>query len=180
MNPSFSKRAVTHQLSVGNSTTSTKAGSSRNLRGKNNQKAAPSTEVLPFDNHTREEDTHEDVKEFLHHLKPEDTDEEAVSGSSPVRNQFTGVNRSYTQLKRNAVNRKSRRRSSKPKVENLPPKEPDSMNETNDVSDVELYVLTKTTKFTELEIVSLWNQFKSNFPSGFVNKRQMVDLLKQV
>ena len=38
----------------------------------------------------------------------------------------------------------------------------------------------QSTKFTELEIVSMWNKFKFEFPTGNVNKHQLKTLLAQV
>ena len=35
------------------------------------------------------------------------------------------------------------------------------------------------TKFTEFEIVTLWNHFKSDFPSGDVNQSQLSQMIKK-
>ena len=39
---------------------------------------------------------------------------------------------------------------------------------------------TQMTKFTEMEIVALWNQFKLNFQTGYVSKVQLTQLLQKV
>ena len=35
------------------------------------------------------------------------------------------------------------------------------------------------TKFTEFEIVTLWNHFKSDFPAGDINKSQLSMMIKK-
>ena len=35
------------------------------------------------------------------------------------------------------------------------------------------------TKFTEFEIVTLWNHFKSDFPQGDINKAQLSMMIKK-
>ena len=36
------------------------------------------------------------------------------------------------------------------------------------------------TRFTEYEIVQLWNNFKIDFPSGYINRSQLAQLVKKV
>ena len=35
------------------------------------------------------------------------------------------------------------------------------------------------TKFTEFEIVTLWNHFKADFPSGIINQSQLSQMIKK-
>ena len=35
------------------------------------------------------------------------------------------------------------------------------------------------TKFTEFEIVTLWNHFKADFPSGLINKTHLSQMIKK-
>ena len=39
--------------------------------------------------------------------------------------------------------------------------------------------LFQMTKFTEFEIVTLWNHFKSDFPQGDINKSQLSMMIKK-
>ena len=39
--------------------------------------------------------------------------------------------------------------------------------------------LFQMTKFTEFEIVTLWNHFKSDFPQGDINKAQLSMMIKK-
>ena len=58
----------------------------------------------------------------------------------------------------------------------------ESMDELIDEDEVQQYLANekKITKFTEMEIVALWNQFKLNFPHGTVSKPQLTELLQKV
>ena len=38
----------------------------------------------------------------------------------------------------------------------------------------------QSTKFTEYEIVQLWNHFKADFPSGNINQSQLGQMIKKV
>ena len=40
-------------------------------------------------------------------------------------------------------------------------------------------ILFQTTKFTEFEIVTLWNHFKADFPSGLINKSHLAQMIKK-
>ena len=39
--------------------------------------------------------------------------------------------------------------------------------------------LLQMTKFTEFEIVTLWNHFKADFPSGLINKTHLAQMIKK-
>ena len=39
--------------------------------------------------------------------------------------------------------------------------------------------LVKMTKFTEFEIVTLWNHFKADFPCGNINQSQLSQMIKK-
>ena len=40
-------------------------------------------------------------------------------------------------------------------------------------------LLLQMTKFTEFEIVTLWNHFKADFPSGLINKTHLAQMIKK-
>ena len=40
-------------------------------------------------------------------------------------------------------------------------------------------LLLQMTKFTEFEIVTLWNHFKADFPSGLINKTHLSQMIKK-
>ena len=35
-------------------------------------------------------------------------------------------------------------------------------------------------RFTEYEIVQMWNNFKVDFPTGFINRAQLAQMMKRV
>ena len=71
------------------------------------EKKAKSVETLPYEFKSLDECTPDYIKEHIDTLKPEESESAAAAGSrtrskSPrpkVRDQFTGVNKSYTKLK---------------------------------------------------------------------------------
>ena len=40
--------------------------------------------------------------------------------------------------------------------------------------------IVQSTRFTEYEIVQLWNSFKQDFPSGKINRNQLTQLVRKV
>ena len=48
-----------------------------------------------------------------------------------------------------------------------------------DLTTDEYDQLVKMTKFTEFEIVTLWNHFKADFPSGLINKTHLSQMIKK-
>ena len=40
-------------------------------------------------------------------------------------------------------------------------------------------LVLQMTKFTEFEIVTLWNHFKADFPSGLINKSHLSQMIKK-
>ena len=143
-----------------------------------------------------EEPISEDLKEFMRDIEPEDSDDEEryyrdlpFNEKVRLRNKIKyGSNSSVNSeiLKHLGTDSASHSRRGSRRGSHTSTKH--SSNETMDepVIDEDEYQQwlmeneRKTTKFTEMEIVALWNQFKLNFPHGTVSKPQLTELLGKV
>ena len=183
------RRASLPAQSLGNTESNR---SFKQKKKKKAKRALPCIE-LPEECGDREEAVSEELKEFMRDIEPEDSeDEERFYRDLPfnekvrLRNKLLyGSNSSVNSdiLKHlgpdsaNHSRKGSRRGSTK-----------DSSDEKMDepVMDEDEYQQwlieneKKQTKFTEMEIVALWNQFKLNFPHGTVSKPQLTELLQKV
>ena len=161
------------------------------------KKRKPQCETLPYDDgRTAEDDTPQELKKFLHQIglsDSEDSDFEALPYSEKVRirnKKLLGSNRSSRASSRrssigdeNRFSRASSRRSSVGEK-----KKPDMEDDEYICDDKTLQDWKQEnekkenleTKFTEMEIMALWNQFKLNFPHGTVSKSQLNELLQTV
>ena len=55
------------------------------------------------------------------------------------------------------------------------------VRQTNILATISILSLCfQSTKFTEFEIVTLWNHFKADFPSGNINQSQLAQMIKKV
>ncbi|XP_023324570.1 neurocalcin-delta B [Eurytemora carolleeae] len=57
---------------------------------------------------------------------------------------------------------------------------PKIMIDDSKVHDVEFYKLKEKTRFTEYEIVMMWNSFKKDLPNGCMTKDQLFRLVKKI
>ena len=162
-------------------------------RKKKKEKKLPCCEVARADPGTRDDYVSDDLKEFLHDIEPEDSeDEERFYRDLPfnekvrLRNQLMYGSKSSLNsdiLKHlgpgsNSSSKRGSRRPSHSSDDLL-----DTMVDeeiTEDEFQQFLQNEKKVTKFTEMEIVALWNQFKLNFPHGTVSKPQLKELLQKV
>ncbi|XP_023336831.1 recoverin [Eurytemora carolleeae] len=58
--------------------------------------------------------------------------------------------------------------------------EEEELEEKESLTNMEYDKLVKSTRFTEYEIVQLWNSFKQDFPSGKINRNQLTQLVRKV
>jgi hypothetical protein len=171
-------------------------------RKKKKEKKKPCVELARADSGDRDDYVSEDLKEFMHNIEPEDSeDEERYYRDLPynekvrLRNKLLlGSNNSLNSdiLKHlgpssTSSSRRGSRRASHTSDEILDfldsTKIVDTMVDEEITEDEYQQYLAnekKVTKFTEMEIVALWNQFKLNFPHGTVSKPQLKELLQKV
>ena len=162
-------------------------------RKKKKEKKKPCVELERADPGDRDDYISDDLKEFLHDIEPEDSeDEERYYRDLPfnekvrLRNKLMyGSNNSLNSdiLKHlgpssTSSSRRGSRRPSHTSSEILDTMVDEEITE----DDYQQYLENekKVTKFTEMEIVALWNQFKLNFPHGTVSKPQLKELLSKV
>ena len=172
--------------------------SSYRQRRKKKEKKIPCIELLPAYTGDKDKDTPTELKEFMKDIEPEDSDDEerfykglpfnervrlrnqALYGSNCSINSDLAkhlISNSTSSSRRGSLKVPSRRGSSSSSPT------PDKMDEmTLDEDEYQEFLENekKVTKFTEMEIVALWNQFKLNFPHGTVSKPQLTELLQKV
>lgn len=144
---------------------------------------APSCETFPLDEGTREDATPAYLKKFLHEIAPEQ------QGSSPDDRQMhpdhlfqRHVNRGHLieriRLSDSASHagggRSSSRRGSMAGNADIQKIEEEGDEVQSPAPPQQLH------KFTEMEIVTLWNRFKFDFPTGNINEKQLLQLFRQV
>ena len=150
---------------------------------------------LPEEVGEREDAISEELKEFMKDIEPEDSeDEERFYRDLPfnekvrLRNKLLyGSNSSVNSdilkhLGTDSANH-SRRGSRRGSHTSTKHSSNDDMDEpVMDEDEYQQWIENekKQTKFTEMEIVALWNQFKLNFPHGTVSKPQLTELLQKV
>ena len=151
---------------------------------------------LPEDCGDREEAISEELKEFMKDIEPEDSeDEERFYRDLPfnekvrLRNKLMyGSNSSVNSdiLKHLGPQSANHSRRGSRRGSHSSTKHSSNENMDDPVMDEDEYQQwlmeneKKQTKFTEMEIVALWNQFKLNFPHGTVSKPQLTELLQKV
>ena len=151
---------------------------------------------LPEDCGDRDDAISEDLKEFMKDIEPEDSeDEERFYRDLPfnekvrLRNKLMyGSNSSVNSeiLKHLGTDSASHSRRGSRRGSHSSNKHSSNEKMDEPVMDEDEYQQwlieneKKTTKFTEMEIVALWNQFKLNFPHGTVSKPQLTELLGKV
>jgi hypothetical protein len=147
------------------------------LREKAEPKKVPSCEVFTPSSHTRLEDTPLALRSFLASIKPE----EDTSSS------YEDLHRTSSLKVRKADRRRScdldsiaKMASTHGRLSSTPLEVDDDVQVENRLTEQERANLMSSTTFTELEIVQLWNQYKSNFPTGQINRKQLLQLFKQV
>ena len=167
------------------------------LKKKKKKKRQPQCETLPYnDGRTAEDDTPQELKQFLHKIglsDSEDSDFDSLPYSEKIRirnKKLLGSNRSSRASSRrssieeeNKLSRYSSRRSSVGERKKPDMEDDGFICDDKTLEDWKLENEKKesmVTKFTELEIMALWNQFKLNFPHGTVSKSQLNELLQTV
>ena len=152
---------------------------------KKKKKKVPCCETLPYDLGNREEDTPDDLKNFIKEIEAEDSDDSLPRGLEDLpfnervrlRNKaLFGSNTSIHKIHKSSSKPVSRRSSFADTSIEIMTEEIINEDEYQEYLAKE----KKVTKFTEMEIVALWNQFKLNFPHGTVSKPQLTGLLQQV
>ena len=157
---------------------------------KKKKKKVPCCETLPYDLGNREDDTPDDLKKFIREIEPEDSDDSEgpyahLSFNERVRLRNKQLFGSSSNIDKDFTSSQFLLIPSirKPRRGSLPDINKKNMDEQIIGEDEYQQSLAKekmVAKFTEMEIVALWNQFKLNFPHGTVSKPQLVELLQKV
>ena len=137
---------------------------------------APCCETYPLDVGSREDDTPAHIKRFLHEIAPEEADSDTVHDHLFQRS----LNRAHLHERIRMADaapahtgRSSRRGSlANPDIQKI--------DEESEESSAAPPVVQQMHKFTEMEIVTLWNRFKFDFPTGNINGKQLLQLFRQV
>ena len=137
----------------------------------------PCCETFPLDTGSREDDTPEALKRFLHQIAPEpDPEPDPVHDHLFQRHLNRGhlMDRLKMADSSHVPSGKNSRRSSLAET---------GSQKGEESEDTPLPVTPQPQqhhKFTEMEIVTLWNRFKFDFPTGNINEKQLHQLFRQV
>lgn len=128
----------------------------------------PCCETFPLDTGTRDDDTPDVIKRFLHQIAPEPEPEpDPTHDTLFQRHVSRGHLIDRIRMTDATHSGRTSRRSSLAAGSDEQPE----------------VVITKEMqhhKFSEMEIVTLWNRFKFDFPTGNINEKQLLQLFRQV
>ena len=137
-----------------------------------NEEKLPCCETFPLDTGTRDDDTPDAIKRFLHQIAPEP--EPATDLARSFQRHFhRGHLIERIRMSGDTPSGRTSRRSSLA-ADTGSPKGEDEVNASQQQHPQQQH------KFTEMEIVTLWNRFKFDFPTGNINQKQLLQLFKQV
>ena len=141
-----------------------------------NEEKLPCCETFPLDTGTRDEDTPDAIKRFLHQIAPEPEPEPDLAHS--FQRQFhRGHLIERLRMSGDTPSGRTSRRSSLAADTGSPKGEEEVEGSKVNASQQQQQ---QQHKFTEMEIVTLWNRFKFDFPTGNINEKQLLQLFKQV
>ena len=146
------------------------------------EEKAPSCETFPLDEGTRDEATPAYLKKFLHEIAPEQQGSSPDDLKHPDHLFQRHVNRGHLferirlsdSTTGQAGGRSSRRGSMAGNADIQ------KIDEEGDEVQGPPPQHQQQHKFTEMEIVTLWNRFKFDFPTGNINEKQLLQLFRQV